>query len=90
MGALIYAPRARHIQLQAADLLAYRQRKVLTRKIAGKKAVNEGSWDEELESRHNLVIGYFDEDNLKKHVARVIQDQPALFDTLKNTFSKIE
>ena len=48
MGSLTYASRTKYIQLQAADLLAYRTRKVLARKIAGKAPVSEGSWDEEL------------------------------------------
>jgi len=88
MGSLTYASRTKYIQLQAADLLAYRTCKVLARKIAGKKPVSEGSWDEELESRHNLVIGYFDEENLTRFVARVIRDRPAFLAALDAVFSK--
>jgi len=88
MGSLTYAPRHRYIQLQAADLLAYRTRKVLARKIAGRKPVNEGSWDEDLESRHNLVIGYYDEPALKKFVDNYLKEYPAFAAALAALFSK--
>jgi hypothetical protein len=65
MGAITFVRKEQYIPLQAADLLAFRMRKVVTRKLKGLQAINSGSWDEELGARRNLIVGHYDADNLK-------------------------
>jgi hypothetical protein len=72
MGAITFAETIKYPPLQAADLMAYRMRKLIGRKRANKPVVAEGSWDEELESRHNLIMGYLEGDNLQPIVDKVI------------------
>jgi len=72
MGTITFASNIKRLELQAADLIAYRMRKLVSRTLAGKPAVSEGSWDEELESRHNLVIGYITGDKLQPIMDQVI------------------
>ena len=87
MGSIAFENKKSYIPLQAADLLAFRQRKVLTRMIKGLAPISTGSWDEALESRHNLIMNYFDGQNLpivisgmeemRKHVSQFErQDKP--------------
>lgn len=64
MGSITFVDKEKYLPIQAADLLAFRQRKVLTRIINGLPPISTGSWDEALESRHNLVMAYYDERNL--------------------------
>lgn len=72
MGTITFADPVKHPPLQAADLIAYRMRKLVARKLAGKPVVAEGSWDEELESRHNPIIGYLERDQLQPIMDRVV------------------
>lgn len=69
MADIHFVDKKNHIPIQAADLLAFRMRKVLTRKLEGKVAINTGSWDDELAARRNLVLSYYDVENLKKLVS---------------------
>jgi hypothetical protein len=72
MGVISFASKVKYPPLQAADLKAYRMRKLVARKLANKPVVSEGSWDEELESRHNLIIGYLEGDKLQPIMDRVV------------------
>lgn len=76
MGSITFADNKTYIPLQAADLLAFRQRKVLTRIIEGTAAVSTGSWDEALESRHNLIMNYYDGNNLPIVIAGLEAAKP--------------
>ena len=75
MGALAYVDRKKYRPIQAADLLAYRQRKVFTRKLNGDYLVKDGSWDSALLARQNLIAGYYDKENLETHLNRVLADR---------------
>ena len=71
MATIQFVSKEKHIPIQAADLLAFRMRKVLTRKLKGKRPINTGSWDEELAARGNLVMSYYDAENLRTLAANV-------------------
>lgn len=59
-GTIAFADKVDCVPLQAADLLAGRCRKVLTRILEGKTAINKDSWDDVLGSRGNIHFAYFD------------------------------
>jgi Protein of unknown function (DUF3800) len=75
MGAFAFVNRRRYRPIQAADLLAYRQRKVFTRKLNGSYLVKEGSWDSALIARRNLRAGCYEKDDLQIHRNRVLVDR---------------
>ena len=56
LGGITFEDKAVYIPLQAADLVAFRMRKVFTRMCAGKEGINPGSWDDELGKRGNFWL----------------------------------
>jgi hypothetical protein len=48
MGSIAFVCKEKYVALQAADLAAYRMRKMLTRRLRGQPTTIPGSWDEEL------------------------------------------
>ena len=71
LGSIAFVPKGLFRAHEAADLIAYRMRKVITRRVSGKPAFSAGSWDEELNARHSLVVGYFERSNLEAFVAEI-------------------
>jgi hypothetical protein len=71
MGSITFADHRKCLPLQAADLLAYRMRKMFTRKLQGLKPINSKSWDDALCARRNLITPYYDEDTLRELIARM-------------------
>jgi len=72
MGTITFASNSKYLPLQAADLIAYRMRKMVSRRLGGKPEASKGSWDAELESRHNLIIGYITADKLQPVIDKII------------------
>jgi hypothetical protein len=70
-GAISFDSKENHPELQAADLLVGRTRKICTRILKGREPVNENSWDEDLGMRGNILAMYYDAENLKNLVKRV-------------------
>lgn len=64
LGSIAFVPKGQFRAHEAADLIAYRMRKVITRQLSGKPTFNPGSWDEELIARKSLVVGYVNRDGL--------------------------
>jgi hypothetical protein len=75
LGSIAFVPKGQFRAHEAADLIAYRMRKVVTRTLAGREPFTKGSWDEELNARNNLVIGYFPRANIQEFVDAVIEDR---------------
>jgi hypothetical protein len=75
MGTIAFVPKGQYRAHEAADLIAYRMRKVVTRLLAGKEPVTPDSWDEELNARQNLVIGYFARPNIETFVRAAISER---------------
>ncbi|HLY22032.1 MAG TPA: hypothetical protein VKT83_06145 [bacterium] len=68
LGAVMFAAKDQYLQLHAADLLAYRLRKMLVRKVAGKTVISAGSWDDALRADRNILTSYFAEPELRRMV----------------------
>lgn len=68
MGTIAFVPKGKFRAHEAADLFAYRMRKVITRMIQGKEPFTTGSWDEQLNARHSLVVPYFKRSNLERMI----------------------
>ncbi|MGO9451129.1 MAG: hypothetical protein ACLQDV_08815 [Candidatus Binataceae bacterium] len=64
LGSIAFVPKGLFRAHEAADLIAYRMRKVITRQVSGKPAFSAGSWDEELNARRSLVVAYVQRDGL--------------------------
>jgi hypothetical protein len=65
-GSITFANNKDHPPLQAADLLAFRMRKMLTRKFKNQNVITEkGSWDDALLARKNVYNKYHDAETLK-------------------------
>ena len=75
MGSIAFVPKGKFRAHEAADLFAYRMRKVITRKLAGKEPFAPGSWDEQLNARKRLVVGYFFRSNLEAIVAEAVRNR---------------
>ena len=75
MGSITFADKGTYVPLQAADLLAFRMRKVLTRKLNGQAPITTGSWDEELGLRGNLVMKYYDAEGLNIVLSAKVQSR---------------
>jgi hypothetical protein len=76
MGSIAFVPKGKFRAHEAADLFAYRMRKVITRRIAGiEPAFKPGSWDDQLNARNSLKVGYFQRDNLKAFIAQALRDR---------------
>jgi hypothetical protein len=78
MGVFSYVNRKRYKPIQAADLLAYRQRKVFTRKLNADYLVKNESWDSALIARRNLIARYYDKEHLEIHLNRVLAERNRL------------
>jgi hypothetical protein len=66
LGSIVFVPKGKFRAHEAADLFAFRMRKVITRLIAGKKPFARGGWDEQLNARKSLIVGYFTRPNLEQ------------------------
>jgi hypothetical protein len=60
MGGIAFEDEERYTPLQAADLLAGRARKMITRQVAGKPTITPGSWDDELFRLRNIDTSYYE------------------------------
>jgi hypothetical protein len=73
MGPISFEHSRQAVPLQAADLLASRARKMLTRRLRGETMMTPGGWDEALFSRQNVVTSYFTKENLQDVVDYVVR-----------------
>lgn len=77
MGAISFVDSRRCPPLQAADLLAFRTRKTLSRSLKGDSPlVKPGSWDEALTARGNVITSYYDEPALRSMLAALERGDP--------------
>lgn len=75
MGSIAFVPKGKFRGHEAADLFAFRMRKIITRKIKGEEpAFKPGSWDEQLNARQSLKVGYFDQQNRRFCLFRVLEN----------------
>lgn len=71
MGAIAFATKEEAIPLQAADLVTYRMRKIITQKLERNKPFDLGSWDTALGGGDTLNARYHNADTLKEIADRV-------------------
>lgn len=64
-GSITFVSREDCLPLQAADLLVGRARLICNRLFKGEEPVNTNSWDEDLGSRGNILVMYYDADRLR-------------------------
>jgi hypothetical protein len=70
LGALVYESKDRYIPLQAADLLAFYARRILTHQNEGKAW--KDPYEKMLEERHNLMLRYFNREHMVEFARRII------------------
>jgi hypothetical protein len=75
MGSIAFVPKGKFRAHEAADLFVYRMRKVITRKLAGKEPFAPGGWDEQLNARESLIVGYFFRSNLEEITAVAVRER---------------
>jgi hypothetical protein len=61
---IVRRSKTKYLPLQAADLLAFRGRKVNTRLIQGKEGISLGSWDGSLGAKDSIRVAYHDRGTL--------------------------
>jgi len=64
-GSIAFVDKRKFIPLQAADLLAFRLRKIETRAKDGRKLITEGSWDDALLLNETAHVMYYGPHELK-------------------------
>jgi hypothetical protein len=78
LGALVYESKDRYIPLQAADLLAFYARRILTHQNEGK------AWGDPyelmLEERHNLMLHYFTPEQMAEFAGKIAATRESLRD----------
>jgi len=80
MGALTFADMRHTLPLQAADMVAYRMRQVLTKKCRGQNTVSNNAFDAALAPEgKKLHILYYEEEQLKILAADLERDKAIIF-----------
>jgi len=70
MGKLEFVSKEGHVPLQAVDLLAYIMRTSQARRIRERSnQIRRGNWEELLVSKGNVVMGYYDAQNLRAAIS---------------------
>lgn len=64
-GGISFQSKIDYVPLQAADLLAGRARKIMTRLLKGEGKIPEAGWDNALMQRDNIVLRYADDEVLE-------------------------
>jgi len=77
-GALVYDSKERHIPLQAADLLAFYARRILTHQNEGKPW--QDPLERMLEERHNLMLSYFTREHMEIFAKKIVARREATRD----------